>query len=389
MRYEQLAVRNLVRRRTRTVLTVAGVAIAVALLFTLLAFNMGYERELDREVGSLGFHMLAVPKGCPYEAASLIIHGGVIPKYLDDRDLDQVRATPGVSTATPLLLHQFVKNGTPHIVYGMEPAGIAAIKPWWTVEGRYFTDDEQRVMVVGRDLAEKEHLTLGSVIPFGKDKEPFTVVGILERTGSQDDGFHFVPLAEAQRVFDKEGKITAIALKVDDLSQTMAIAGSLEKIPDLQVITMAQVTGTILSLIGSARTLLYSVMALAVIISGSGIANTLLMSISERTREFGMLKAIGASGMAVGRLVLTETLIITTAGGVVGVIGAAVAGPLVENYVRSSLPYAPAGRLILPDPVIASGCILFSVLLGLVCGIYPAWKAARQLPMEAIRGGYE
>lgn len=389
MRYEQLAVRNLVRRRTRTVLTVAGVAIAVALLFTLLAFNMGYERELDREVGSLGFHMLAVPKGCPYEAASLIIHGGVIPKYLDDGDLDQVRATPGVSTATPLLLHQFVKNGTPHIVYGMEPAGIAAIKPWWTVEGRYFTDDEQRVMVVGRDLAEKEHLTLGSVIPFGKDKEPFTVVGILERTGSQDDGFHFVPLAEAQRVFDKEGKITAIALKVDDLSQTMAIAGSLEKIPDLQVITMAQVTGTILSLIGSARTLLYSVMALAVIISGSGIANTLLMSISERTREFGMLKAIGASGMAVGRLVLTETLIITTAGGVVGVIGAAVAGPLVENYVRSSLPYAPAGRLILPDPAIAAGCILFSVLLGLVCGIYPAWKAARQLPMEAIRGGYE
>jgi putative ABC transport system permease protein len=389
MRYEQLAVRNLVRRRTRTVLTVAGVAIAVALLFTLLAFNVGYERELNREVGSLGFHMLAVPKGCPYEAASLIIHGGVIPKYLDDRDLAQVRATPGVSSATPLLLHQFVKNGTPHIVYGMDPEGIAAIKPWWTIEGRYYTDGEQRVMVVGRDLAEKEHLTIGSVIPFGKDREPFIVVGILERTGSQDDGFHFVPLAEAQRVFEKEGKVTAIALRIDDLSHSMAIAGSLEKIPDLQVITMAQVTGTILSLIRSARTLLYSVMALAVIISGSGIANTLLMSISERMREFGMLKAIGASGMDIARLVLTETLIITTAGGLIGVIGAAIAGPLVESFVRSSLPYAPAGTLITPDPVIAAGCILFSVLLGLVCGIYPAWKAARQLPMEAIRGGYE
>jgi putative ABC transport system permease protein len=93
--------------------------------------------------------------------------------------------------------------------------------------------------------------------------------------------------------------------------------------------------------------------------------------------------------MAVARLVLTETLIITTVGGVTGVLGAAVAGPLVETFVRSSLPYAPAGTLITPDPAIASGCILFSVLLGLVCGTYPAWKAARQLPMEAIRGGYE
>lgn len=389
MRYGQLAWRNLVRRRTRTVLTIAGVAIAVALLFTLLAFNTGYERELNREVGGLGFHMLAVPKGCPYEAASLIIHGGIIPKYLDAGDLAMVRAVPGVTVATPLLLHQFVKNGTPHIVYGMEPEGIAAIKPWWNVEGRYFTDGEQRVMVVGRDLADKEHLTVGSVIPFGQEREPFVVVGILGRTGSQDDGFHFVPLAEAQRVFGKDGKITAIALKIDDLSHTMSVSGSLEKIPDLQVVTMAQVTGTILSLIGSARTLFYSVMALAVIISGSGIANTLLMSIHERMREFGMLKAIGASGSDIARLVLTETLIITTAGGAIGVAGAAVAGPLVESFVRSSLPYAPAGTLISPDPVIAAGCILFSVLLGLVCGIYPAVQAARQLPMEAIRGGYE
>ena len=82
MNFFTLAAKNLTRRRGRTLLTVLGVAIAISVLFSLLALNSGYEKELNKEVNSLGVHILAVPKGCPYEAASLIIHGGVIPKYL-------------------------------------------------------------------------------------------------------------------------------------------------------------------------------------------------------------------------------------------------------------------------------------------------------------------
>jgi len=105
------ALRNLQRRKVRTILTIAGVALAVAVLFSLLAFQAGYEQELTKEVDSLGIHMLAVPKGCPYEAASLIMHGGVIPKYLNESDLNRVKITEGVTLATPILLHQFMVNG--------------------------------------------------------------------------------------------------------------------------------------------------------------------------------------------------------------------------------------------------------------------------------------
>ena len=137
-----LATKNLLRRRVRTGLTVAGVAIAIAVLFSLLSFNAGYERQLSGELGSLGIHMLAVPKGCPYEVASLIIHGGVIPRYLSYSDLEQVAKIDGIEVASPMLLHQFFKDDKPHIVYGINIEEQKALKPWWKIEGRYFNEDE-------------------------------------------------------------------------------------------------------------------------------------------------------------------------------------------------------------------------------------------------------
>jgi putative ABC transport system permease protein len=384
-----LAGKNLQRRRGRTVLTVTGVAIAIAVLFSLLAFNAGYEQALTREMEGLGVHMLAVPKGCPYEAASLIMHGGVIPKYLTDTDVAGVQSLAGIDLATPMLLHQFVKNGTPHIVYGIQPTGMLQLKPTWKVEGRFFEVGETNVMVVGRSLAEREGLSVGSVLPFGKDQEPFTVVGILEKTGGQDDEFHFAPLADVQRVFALEGQISAIGVRVTDISAIPAVSLEMEKIPDIQVVTMAQVTGTIMSLVGAARTLILSVIVVALVISASGITNTLLMSVNERTREFGVMKAIGASGTDIARLVLTETLIITGIGGVLGTGLAIIGGSLIEGFVRSSIPYAPAGQFISLDPVLVVACILFSLLLGLVCGLYPAVKSSRLTPMEAIRSEFE
>ena len=116
MNFWTLAIKNLSRRRMRTLLTIIGVAIAVAVLYSLLSFNAGYERQLSGEMNSLGVSLLAVPKGCPYEAASLVMHGGVIPKYLNESILESIRNTAGVEIATPMLLQQFTNNGTSHVV---------------------------------------------------------------------------------------------------------------------------------------------------------------------------------------------------------------------------------------------------------------------------------
>jgi putative ABC transport system permease protein len=102
-----------------------------------------------------------------------------------------------------------------------------------------------------------------------------------------------------------------------------------------------------------------------------------------------MMKAIGASGYHIAVLLITETLIITLIGGITGIIVSLAGAGLIETFVRGIIPYAPTGSFITFDPVLAGTCLLFSVGLGLACGIYPAWKSARLSPMEAIRGEWE
>jgi putative ABC transport system permease protein len=394
MNFLTLAAKNLLRRSGRTLLTIMGVAIAVSVLFSLLALNSGYEKELNKEVNSLGAHILAVPKGCPYEAASLVIHGGVIPKYLSESDLRNVSNIKGIDLATPMIMHQFIRKDAktgkdvPHIVYGINIDEIRVLKPWWKVQGRFFANNETNVMLVGKGLADKENLTVGTMIPAGPFKN-FTIIGILDRIGDQDDNFHFVPLAEVQRIFNKEGKITTIAVKAKDINQISEISSEMEKIPDIQVVTMTQIMGTIMNLAGSAKSLLLTVIVIALIISAFGILNTLLMSVNERTREFGMMKAIGASGLDIGRIVLAETIFITTIGGLLGTTAAIIGSSLIEGFVKGMLPYSPAGSLIYLSPELIAFSVVFSVALGLICGIYPAFKSSRLTPMEAIRGGAE
>ncbi|MCJ7444481.1 MAG: ABC transporter permease [Methanotrichaceae archaeon] len=392
MNFLTLAAKNLLRRRGRTLLTFLGVAIAITVLVSLLSLNSGYEKELNKEVNSLGVHILAVPKGCPYEAASLVMHGGVIPDYLSAFDLENISNIKGIDLATPMLMHQFIGKDAmsgedvPYVVFGIKIDETKRLKSWWKVEGRYFDDNETGVMLVGRSLAEEQNYSIGTVMLSGPFKN-FTIVGILEQTGDQDDQFHFVSLAEAQRVFNKKNKITTIAVKVKDVGKIAAVSEQLEKIPDIQVVTMTQIMGTIMNLAGSARSLLLTVIAIALIISAFGIINTLLMSVNERTREFGMMKAIGASGMDIAKIVLTETIFLTFIGGIIGTLVAIVGSNLIEGFVKGMLPYSPKGSFVSLSPELVVFALVFSVILGFLCGLYPAFKSSRLTPMEAIRSG--
>jgi putative ABC transport system permease protein len=152
---------------------------------------------------------------------------------------------------------------------------------------------------------------------------------------------------------------------------------------------MTQVMGTSMNLVGSAQALLFSVIIIALFISAVGIMNTLIMSVNERTREFGMMKAVGASGGDVSRLIIVETLIITMIGCGAGLIVALLGSKLVESFVRGVIPYSPAGELISIDPSLVFICIGFALAIGLLCSIYPAVKCARLTPMEAMRSDME
>src|SRR6266516_3012212 len=129
-----IALKNLVRRPLRTALTVSGVALAVAVLYSLTSFQQGYQQHLRAELVGLGAHILVVPKGCPYEAASIAIHGANWPRYLRAGDLPLLAATPGVRRAAGVLMSATTdpRTAQQQIWLGVDPS-IRDVKPFWQI----------------------------------------------------------------------------------------------------------------------------------------------------------------------------------------------------------------------------------------------------------------
>lgn len=335
----------------------------------------------------MDLNILAVPKGCPYEAASLIVHGGVIPKYLEEKDVNKAREIDGIELATPIFLSQIFEpeQERTSIIYGIIPDEYQQLKPGWKLKGEFFQESDTNTLVIGYEVGYQERVGVGDEIYFPTINKVYKISGVLERTGGQDDGFYFFPLAEAQRIFEKKDKVTAIAIKVKDIAQISEISKKLEEIPDIQVVTMAQVLGTILNLVGSARTLIFSVVVIALIIGTLGIVNTMFVTIYERKKEIGIFKAIGAGNFDIIKIIILETLTIAIIGGVEGSLLSFLGGRLVEGFVRGVIPYAPKRMLVTFQFANFGIAIAYSVIIGVLAAIFPSIKAASLSPLETIR----
>ncbi len=384
MNFFTLAIKNLLRRKIRTTLTILSVAIAISILFSLLAFNRGYEKEMKKELAYLGYHILIVPKGCPYEAASLVLHGGKFPRYLKDEYVEEIRKVQGVKESARLFMNSETDSLSKEtkIYFGIDQDYLN-FKPRWKFKaGGFFTNDHS--VVIGQYVAESKKIKLGDKVEaLG---EEFIVAGILEQTGDQDDGFYFLPIKTLTRLSGKEGLLVAVPIKVDDLSKIEQIA---EKIrgteSDMNVVSMKEVTGAIMGLVSSTRVLIYAVVLIAILVSAVGVLNTILMSVFERTREIGMMKAVGSSRIDIFRLIWYETFIVCMTGGLLGSFLAIVGSSIIENFIKKLMPYAPGGQLISADLLVIIISVLFALIMGILAGIYPAYRASNLRPIEAIR----
>jgi putative ABC transport system permease protein len=153
----------------------------------------------------------------------------------------------------------------------------------------------------------------------------------------------------------------------------------------MNVVSMKEVTGAIMGLVSSTRVLIYAVVLIAILISAVGVLNTILMSVFERTREIGMMKAVGSSRMDIFRLIWYETFIVCVTGGFLGSFLAVAGSSGIEKFIKKLMPYAPGGQLISADIVVIIVSVLFAVIMGILAGIYPAYRASNLRPIEAIR----
>jgi putative ABC transport system permease protein len=382
-----LPFKNLHRRKLRSGLTALSLAAATALLFSLLAFNRGYQRALQSQLDRMGAQLLVVPVGCPYEAASLILKGGQVTNTLPAAALAEVRAQPEVEVAAPLFMAAIPRpeEGRTDVWCGIDGA-MRKLKQYWRLTPGSRLPAAPNEILMGAEAANTEQRSPGDLFYSEKTAREFKVAGVLERTGSGDDGFFFIPLATAQQMFGKQGQLTAVAVRLKDPAEIDTVARRLGRIRGAEVVTVSELMGAMLNLVGAARFLLLCIVTIATTIAALGVLNTMSAAVLERTAEIGVLRAVGASRADVFGAVWSEGTLLALIGGALGIALALIAGGALEAGVRRLMPMAPAGAsLLAPDPSLMAGCLLFVGVVGALAGIYPALRAARLSPTAAIR----
>jgi putative ABC transport system permease protein len=414
MNHLSFASKNLLRRPVRSLLTIAGVSLAVAVAVSLGGFNLGYRQALDHSIERLGFQIMVMAKGCPYEAATMMLKGGTGLLYLPDNVYGTVKADESVLSITPIFVGVASKEGSSirddngtksfSIIAGVEVASFKVMKPWMEFKtgtgydgGRWFDQNSTTEVVLGFEAAQYEQRKVGdtfyaTITPNGQTEaktHEFKIVGILDRTGTQDDGTVFMPLKNAQTLFNRAGELTIIGIKLKKFGavELREFEGRWLKIPEVQVVSLEQVKGTLVSLVGTAQVMIGAVAIIAIIVAVIGVVNTILMSVYERTGEIGVMKAIGAYRGDIFKLIWLETLTVCVLGGILGCLIAIVGAGLVEAAIHSLINLGVQGSIVRITPGLIASSLIVSVLLGFFAGLYPAWRAASMRPIEAIREG--
>jgi putative ABC transport system permease protein len=413
-RYFVLAIRNLRRRIVRTGLTVAGVALAVTVAVSLGGFMLGYRGAIDKSINMLGFQVMIMAKGCPYEAATMMLKGGTGLLYLPVEIYSQVKNDEDIESITPIFVGVAQKQGSGirddagaanfSIMSGIDVPTYKVMKPWIAFKngagydgGRWFSPDSRNEVVLGFEAAEYEQRKVGdafyaSITPAGKPEpvmHEFKVVGVLDRTGTQDDGTVFLPIDVAQEYFGRSGQVTILGIKLKQFNafKLREFETRWLKLPEVQVVGLQQVKNTLVNLVATAQTMIAAVAIIAVIVALIGVINTILMSVYERTSEIGIMKALGARRGSIFQLIWLETVMICLVGAVVGSVIAVVGSGLVERAIKSMADLGVSGSIVRITPEVVGYAIVGAVVLGFFGGLYPAWRASSMRPVEAISKG--
>ncbi len=254
-----VAYKNLLRKKTRSGLTIIGIALAAWVLVSLLGFNKGYESSLNRDIDNLGFQMIVTAKGCPYEAATLMLKGGTGLRYMPQSITEQITKEPEVEEVTAMLMQAVFdpnkgESGGYSAYLGVDPDTFPQMKSFLEFkQGKWFTDPEAMEAVLGYEAAELEQREVGDLLLITEKNVEVKVVGIFKRTGTQDDGTIFLPLKAVQKIFGIKDELTGIGIKVKKDADIAKFEEKMYKLPDVQVVSLSQVKQTIMTLVSTAK----------------------------------------------------------------------------------------------------------------------------------------
>ncbi|MEI7864140.1 MAG: ABC transporter permease [Chthoniobacterales bacterium] len=371
MNFLQVIFRGLWRRPVRTGLTVLAIATRIAAVVALVGMSAGYEKSVANQLDAVGIDVVVSN-----------LQGGIMPKAFAESVRDEIASLPGVAEANATLMQMLsVEEAPMMVVYGREWDSFT-----WdqlrVIDGRLPRDAAENAVVLGKLAAEVLGKKTGDRIQI--ETGDFDVVGIVDGQSVLENGAINMALPRFQEVSGYEGRVNFINIRVPDnadQSRVEALCREIEaRHPGLRAVRAGEVVGTSQGF-RMARAMSWSTSLLALIVGILGVMNTMLMSVFERKHEIGILLALGWRRARIMALILCESAAMGFLGGVVGVALGAVTLAVLERtpYVRGFLE---------PDLgwVLAAQAVLIAVAVGIVSGLYPAWRSSRLSPSIALQG---
>lgn len=357
------------RHKLRTALTIGGVIIGIFLVTTMISFSEGLRVSLNEQLGFVSGLITVVQKGTNFQT--------MMNSEFDIEIADRISEFDGVEKSVPVIF--FAVKGIP--IMGVNLEGTEDIFPISSIgleSGRGHRDNSLDEVSVGYALAKREDYAVGDEIELRGRR--YVVVGIWKETGSiEDDNGIAMSIEAAKDLWGREGKVSMVFIKPYELSESEDIAENINREfeDDVEAYTDKDIQREAADFMRQISLMTYAVGGIAAIISGIVIMNVMFMSVRERRRQIGTMKAIGATDFHILLEILGESIFISMIGGTIGLLFSACAIYLINmaaGYDIAKLTF----RLILTS-------LSFALILGTLGGILPARQAAKINPIEALR----
>lgn len=389
---------SLIANKLRSLLTMLGIIIGVAAVIALVSIGNGVKQDIEDSISSLGSNLLVVLPGAPRTPGARSSQGSM--KSLKISDYEAIAKLEGVKAASPMTNGSYVviyqnKNWTTSVA-GVN-SNFQDVNNWTMTSGRFFSDknvqNRERVAVVGQTVVKN---LFTDEDPVGKEIRvkniPFRVIGVLKSKGNgtmgndQDDTVLIPYTTSMERVegIDYLRRVYVVARDDGGIDRLQADIENLLRVrhnikdtnlDDFNIQNMKSIMETVAQTTGTFTLFLGAVAAISLVVGGIGIMNIMLVSVTERTREIGVRKALGATYSVIVTQFLIEAVVISLMGGFIGIafgIGASKVIGMVSGM-----------STIVSVPTIIMS-FAFSMAIGLIFGIYPARKAAKLNPIDAL-----